>query len=88
MSTAVACIPEQSQRDCSDCQSKYVSLDVDYVLNSVDFEITPFSAIIDPIQFSFFETPSLRLADTPWEFNLPPPPFGKALLIRIQSFLC
>ena len=82
-------LPAQQQKnDCPGCQSKYVSLDVDYLLASVDFKINfPAVASIQPVNcFSEKYTP-LQSA-TPWENDLPPPLYGKALLPHIQSFLC
>jgi hypothetical protein len=79
---------EQQQTDCPDCQSKYISLDADYLLMPVDFKINlPLASVFQSVIPSLEKFNSLKNTTT-WENDLPPPPYGKTLLPHIQSFLC
>lgn len=74
-------------RDCSDCQSKYVKLDVDYLLFSADFKLAVPQVLAVAKCFSKKEI-EVRKTVIVWENDLPPPPYGKSLLPHLQSFLC
>ena len=79
---------QPAAHDCADCTSKYVKLDVDYLLFSADFKLTV------PVVLAFakcFSDREIHFENTvllPWQLDLPPPPYGKTLLPHLQSFLC
>ena len=80
--------PDQSASDCPDCNSQYISLDADYLFNPSNFKTTtPQVAVLQTFIISFEKHNPCTIL-SPLENDLPPPPYGKALLPLIQSFLC
>jgi hypothetical protein len=87
---ADACCSSKSKSGtpCKSHSAKYFKSEVKYLFTSFEFKI------LAPEVFSVF--PDLIASISPksahqfqsWENDLPPPPFGIELLIKVQSFLC
>lgn len=79
---------EQDHQGCDGCQSEYVNLDASYLIPNFDLKSQAVFVPVTAHVFSDTNTIKNTSVATPWEFNLPPPAFGKELLIQIQTFLC
>ena len=78
----------RQKHDCSTCVSQYVKLDVQYLLPSVDLKITA-PAVHWPGFLLVEINPVFQKSCISWHQDIPPPPpSGRELLFRIQSFLC
>ena len=75
------------KKDCSDCISKYVHLETEYLLFSSEFELDPPSHL-PPAKYFAEQKNTIKKSIPIWEYDLPPPLYGKSLLPHIQSFLC
>lgn len=84
------CGPEKEHpgKGCDGCQSTYISLDADWLATSfetlaaITFQV---NNLCTAHQMPLYIPKKVMLF---WENDLPPPPYGKALLPFIQSFLC
>lgn len=79
---------DEEKHNCSDCTSQFVKMEADYLLPSF-FDLKPFD--FSAPQTTHFTIPQIVVETAnllQWQQDMPPPPHGKELLLRIQSFLC
>ncbi|MEY3369277.1 MAG: hypothetical protein RI973_2432 [Bacteroidota bacterium] len=77
------------RKNCADTTTVFVKLDADYLVNSAEFDIQVPAAPLANASSPFAVLPVFSTPACPAEAcDLPPPPYGTGLLVRIQSFLC
>lgn len=80
------------QKNCSDTETVYLKLETNYVVSDSGLRLQdhqPFSLPTPLPPQSASLVPSRTARNHPAAAgDLPPPPFGKMLRVRVQSFLC
>lgn len=79
---------ERAADGCPDCKATYVSLDVEFSILSSDFQLPSLICSEGNMAFLAISVNFPKTKIAPLENDLPPPPYGKALLPWVQSFLC
>ena len=77
------------RKNCADTTTVFVKLDADYLVSSAELDIQLPVAMVSCATFLATASPVFMAPACPAEaIDLPPPPYGTGLLVRIQSFLC
>jgi hypothetical protein len=77
------------RKNCADTSTVFVKLDADYLVGSTELDLQVPAALIISAHLLAIASPVSSAPARPAEaIDLPPPPYGTGLLVRIQSFLC